>query len=328
MRDVSHNQKNKKNTVVEKFFIYASGASYDILKKCVSSERIKFAGIGATILMTAIFAFISSSYAFNLIFHSLPVSIGAGLFWGLLIFNLDRFIVSSVTKEDRPFRELLIALPRILIALMISIVIAKPLEVKIFENQINAIIEKSPNNLPSFISSLEALGQLTQTSSTIKWASLLIMLLFFMIEISPIMMRLLTRKGQYDYLLESTLHLEMTIFDKIKAQVSTENFQKAINSLFYLAEQNSDKTLTYRVKKIAIQAKYLDEERKKSTIDEQFADREIAKIKNELIQLANEIKTVGQNEFPEPKMINVNIHEMPVEIIDKALQEFKLQSNR
>jgi hypothetical protein len=53
-----------------------------------------------------------------------------------MIFNLDRFIVCSMRKQGNSRRELLMATPRILLALLISIVIAKPLELKIFEKEI------------------------------------------------------------------------------------------------------------------------------------------------------------------------------------------------
>ena len=53
-----------------------------------------------------------------------------------MIFNLDRYIVSSMRKEGKTAKELLIATPRILLAILISVVIAKPLELKIFEKEI------------------------------------------------------------------------------------------------------------------------------------------------------------------------------------------------
>ena len=58
-----------------------------------------------------------------------------------MIFNLDRYIVSSMRKEGNPRKEFYTALPRILLALLISIVIAKPLEMKIFEKEINSELE-------------------------------------------------------------------------------------------------------------------------------------------------------------------------------------------
>ena len=59
-----------------------------------------------------------------------------GLLWGLMIFNLDRFIVSSMRKEGRAGREFAMAIPRLILAILISVVIARPLELKIFEKEI------------------------------------------------------------------------------------------------------------------------------------------------------------------------------------------------
>jgi len=59
-----------------------------------------------------------------------------GLMWGLAIFNMDRYIVSSIDKEGSTARQLLQASPRILLAVMIGIVISRPLELKIFDKEI------------------------------------------------------------------------------------------------------------------------------------------------------------------------------------------------
>ena len=60
--------------------------------------------------------------------------------WGLLIFNLDRYIVSSMKKKDNFIADWSIALPRIVLAVIISMVISKPLELKIFETEIQSEI--------------------------------------------------------------------------------------------------------------------------------------------------------------------------------------------
>ena len=57
-----------------------------------------------------------------------------------LIFNLDRFIVSTIKKRDSKWKELLQATPRIILAMIIAMVISKPLELKLFEKEINQIL--------------------------------------------------------------------------------------------------------------------------------------------------------------------------------------------
>jgi FtsH-binding integral membrane protein len=69
-------------------------------KDCSKGEQTKFIGIGATVFFTAVMAFIASSYALFTVFDNPYIAMGFGLVWGLLIFNLDRFIVSTIRKRD------------------------------------------------------------------------------------------------------------------------------------------------------------------------------------------------------------------------------------
>lgn len=117
------------------FFWFCSGAETGLIKKC-PSETAKYTGIGATVFFTGVFAFLSGSYALYTVFDNVWTSIFFGVVWGLMIFNLDRFIVSSMRKEGKFGRELAMATPRLILAILISVVIARPLELKIFEKEI------------------------------------------------------------------------------------------------------------------------------------------------------------------------------------------------
>jgi hypothetical protein len=119
------------------FFWLCSGVHIPMLKKC-EVESSKYAGIGATIFFTGIFAALAASYALYTVFDNAWIASLAGLVWGLMIFNLDRYIVSSMRKERNSLREFKTALPRIVLAVLISIVIAKPLEMKIFDKEIQS----------------------------------------------------------------------------------------------------------------------------------------------------------------------------------------------
>ncbi|MBN2869106.1 MAG: DUF4407 domain-containing protein [Flavobacteriaceae bacterium] len=131
--------------MLQQFFIICSGADINILKNASSSEKNKYAGIGATVFFTALMAFIASGYALYTVFDNLFTAIFFGLIWGLLIFNLDRFIVSTIKKRDSFLDEFLQALPRLILALIIAIVISKPLEMKIFEKEINQVLLEEKN---------------------------------------------------------------------------------------------------------------------------------------------------------------------------------------
>lgn len=129
------------------FFWMCSGADADILQNSSKSEQTKFIGIGGTVFFTAIMAFIAASYALFTVFDNYYTAIFFGLIWGLLIFNLDRFIVSTIKKSDNNWKEFLQATPRILLAIIIAIVISKPLELKIFEKEINQVLLTQKNEL-------------------------------------------------------------------------------------------------------------------------------------------------------------------------------------
>jgi hypothetical protein len=124
---------------LKEFFWLCSGAKKEILSNC-PSESSKYVGIGATIFFTGVFAALAGGYALFTVFDNYWLAIIFGLLWGLMIFNLDRFIVSSMRKNGKRSQEYFQALPRIILALVISIVIAKPLELKIFEKEINGEI--------------------------------------------------------------------------------------------------------------------------------------------------------------------------------------------
>jgi len=133
--------------MLQRFFIFCSGADTDILDQCSAGENTKYAGIGATVFFTAVMASIAGSYALFTVFDNLFTAIFFGLVWGLLIFNLDRFIVSTIKKRDSFFDELIQASPRILLAIIIAMVISKPLELKIFEKEINQVLLEEKNEM-------------------------------------------------------------------------------------------------------------------------------------------------------------------------------------
>ncbi len=124
---------------ITRFFWFCSGAHIGTLKK-YPIEHNKYVGIGATIFFTALFASLSGGYAMYFVFSGNAFAVGFailfGLLWGFAIFNMDRYIVSSINKEGTTNQQILQASPRILLAIMIGIVISRPLELKIFDKEI------------------------------------------------------------------------------------------------------------------------------------------------------------------------------------------------
>lgn len=124
-----------------------SGADPELLSQCSKAEQIKQAGIGGTVFFTAVMAFIAASYALFTVFDTIWIAVFFGLVWGLLIFNLDRFIVSTIKKQDNFWQEALQAFPRIILAVIIAVVISKPLELKIFEKEIDRVLLEEKNQM-------------------------------------------------------------------------------------------------------------------------------------------------------------------------------------
>lgn len=131
--------------MLKTFFLHCSGVDLTIIKSCSNGEQNKYVGIGATVFFTAVMATIAASYALYTVFDNLFTALFFGVIWGLLIFNLDRFIVSTLKKSTSFWKELLQASPRILLAAIIAVVIAKPLELKIFEKEIDQVLLTQKN---------------------------------------------------------------------------------------------------------------------------------------------------------------------------------------
>ncbi|PWV45582.1 DUF4407 domain-containing protein [Chitinophaga sp. S165] len=118
------------------FFLFCSGVHVPMLTRA-PSETNKYGGIGATIFFTGLLAAFSGGYALWTVFSSPWGAIIFGLVWGLMIFNLDRYIVSGMKKRKNFWNEFGMAVPRLALAVLIAIVISKPLELKVFEKEIN-----------------------------------------------------------------------------------------------------------------------------------------------------------------------------------------------
>jgi hypothetical protein len=122
---------------MSRIFHFAAGVSKDIMAECPESEKIKYVGIGASVYFTTLMAGLSAYFAFQLIFQHIFISVLLSLLWAGLIFNLDRFLVSSFRKKGNSVQEFLQALPRILMSIFIALVISKPLELKLFQSEID-----------------------------------------------------------------------------------------------------------------------------------------------------------------------------------------------
>ncbi len=152
--------QNSQLSRITRFLWWCAGADAYFLMKSPKQDRVKYAGIGGIVLATGLLAAVSGGFAFYTIFKtkgdandaagiSLGLGIGIVLFmivWGTIIFNLDRFIISSTGKGDGTdsitWKEMGQAIPRIIIAIVLGFAISAPLEIKILESEINSELSK------------------------------------------------------------------------------------------------------------------------------------------------------------------------------------------
>jgi hypothetical protein len=140
---------------------FAAGADAQLLVRCPQSDRVKFQGLGGVVATVGVLAFFSGSYAFYTVFSpkettalgerlvhapSVAMSMFFGFVWAAIIFNIDRFIISSTGKGDGTdkitMQEFTNALPRLAMALIIGLCLSKPLEIKILQSEIESALEK------------------------------------------------------------------------------------------------------------------------------------------------------------------------------------------
>jgi Domain of unknown function (DUF4407) len=121
---------------------FCAGVDFS-LAQFVKTEHVALTAVGATVLLTAVLAFVSGSYALYVVSGSGGAAIAFGFLWAAFIFNLDRFIVSSIRKQGHLQAEILIAAPRAVMALIISIVIIVPVELWLFRAEIEAKLSEN-----------------------------------------------------------------------------------------------------------------------------------------------------------------------------------------
>src|SRR4051812_1475089 len=84
---------NRRN--IADLLVTVSGANREILREA-PKERTKQVAMGAVLVSTAAIAAVSATYALYIALHlAVPFALAGGLAWGLIILNLDRWLVVS-----------------------------------------------------------------------------------------------------------------------------------------------------------------------------------------------------------------------------------------
>lgn len=137
-----------------RFLWKCAGGDRYLLERATYSDQIKYMCLGGIVFATGALAGIAGGYAFYTIFEprgsaienpvdlqTICIALFFGIVWGLMIFNIDRFIVTSTGKGDGTeaitIGELKSALPRILMGMIIAMTISKPVEIRMFKTEID-----------------------------------------------------------------------------------------------------------------------------------------------------------------------------------------------
>src|SRR3954447_11577300 len=117
-----------------------AGARADILE-VAPGARAKFVALGGVLLSTGGLAVLSAAFAVHMaVGGAWPLAIAIGLFWGLVMVNLDRMLLVGMAHDASLKRNLLMAVPRVGLALVLGIVISTPLTLQIFHKEIDTEI--------------------------------------------------------------------------------------------------------------------------------------------------------------------------------------------
>ena len=148
MKTSEENSKVKKKSTKEKthtlspsnfqiFFWKIAGSEIAILENCPTDWN-KHVGIGMAIFMTTLLAFFSGTYAAYFFTDSVIASCFFGVLWSALIYSIDRSLVVTLKKTPTKkwYSYLLPFIIRGALAIVIAFVISIPLELLIFNENI------------------------------------------------------------------------------------------------------------------------------------------------------------------------------------------------
>jgi hypothetical protein len=127
---------------ISEFLLTVAGANRDVLRSA-PKERGKQVAMGAVLVSTAGLAAVSASYALFLALHlPWPIAVVGGVVWGLVILNLDRWLVVSSPRLKSKLGTLAMALPRVVLAVLIGAVVSTPLTLAVFSAEIGTEVRE------------------------------------------------------------------------------------------------------------------------------------------------------------------------------------------
>ncbi|MEV8249588.1 DUF4407 domain-containing protein [Microbacterium sp. NPDC076768] len=131
------------------------GAEGEVLDR-VPGETPRFVQMFFVLAGTALLSAISMLFALTTGVQAVIwVAVPLAIVWSLIIFNLDRFLTSTMSSTTNIWRLIGLAIPRVIMAAIIGFVVAEPLVLQIFNNDIAR--EVASTNISQSQSDQEAL---------------------------------------------------------------------------------------------------------------------------------------------------------------------------
>ena len=106
-----------------------------------AGARAKFVALGGVLLSTGGLALVSMAFAVHMALGVWwPFALLVGLGWGFVVVNLDRMLLVGMAHDSSLKRNLVLAVPRVGLALILGVVIATPLTMQVFGKEIDTEI--------------------------------------------------------------------------------------------------------------------------------------------------------------------------------------------
>lgn len=144
---------------------WVAGAVPSVIEKLPARERLEYGAIGMTVLGTTVCAFFATAYTVDLIFDHIAIAVLVGGLWAVMTLLMDRLLL-AVPRPTTKIQSLLWSLPRVILALVVGILIAYPIQLRIFTPEIEQyaqisrtrdlqVIDKKVAGLQEQLSALE-----------------------------------------------------------------------------------------------------------------------------------------------------------------------------
>ncbi len=122
---------------MKRLFTWMSGAVPEVLEECPTESK-KFAATGGVVLVAATLATLSMGFTIHDFLHApVIVAVILGLGWGAAIMTFDRWLLMSIRRQRVWWLTILMAVPRVVLAVIVGMVVAKPLVLRAFAHEVN-----------------------------------------------------------------------------------------------------------------------------------------------------------------------------------------------